>query len=415
MKKIILLCVSAILLMAFVNRYIKKDNASSALSAEQYKRKFAISCAPRISLQELEDPANAVPLLKGWGDYVMAVTATNDSARIYFEQGINMYYGFHIIESLASFEKSVKFDSNFAMGHWGKALAFGPNINDYGYAVSSEALVAAGKARDLAGSCTPVEKALINAMQVRYSSDSTESRDKLNNEYANAMKAVYESFPESNDAAALYVDALMLQHPWDLYDHAGEPKKWTPEIVQVLEKILKQYPDHPGASHYYIHAVEASNHPEKALGAAAKLPVLMPGVSHLVHMPAHIYIRTGNYTKGAELNKLAVEGYNNYLSVYPAVANNASLYLVHNLHMEATCANMDGRFAYAARVSEDCQKSFDSSWLSMPDFPGVMVQYIYMMPYFTRPTGWRIRSSSRASISSGRTMACAPSSLTRRP
>ncbi|MEX6689459.1 hypothetical protein QTN47_18270 [Danxiaibacter flavus] len=385
MKKTFLLCTIAVFLMAFVNRYmIQGKTANARFNAEQFKRKYSVSCAARISAEELDDPANSIPLLEGWGNYVMPVTAVNDSARIYFEQGINMYYGFHIIESLASFDKAVKFDSGFAMGYWGKALAYGPNINDYGYAASSDALVASGKAKLLANNCTPVEKALINAMQIRYSADSMQSREKLNKEYADAMKAVYENFPESNDAAVLYADALMLLHPWDLYDLAGDPKKWTPAIVDVLEKIIKKNPAHPGASHYYIHAVEASKHPEKALNVAGKLPELMPGVSHIVHMPAHIYIRTGNYSKGAELNMKAVEGYKNYLSVYPAVVNNAPLYLVHNLHMEATCANMDGRFAYAAKVSEDCKNSFDSSWLSMPDFPGIFVQYVYMMPYFTQ-------------------------------
>jgi tetratricopeptide (TPR) repeat protein len=385
MKKTILLCTTAVLLMAFANRYMIQKKASNArFNAEQFKRKFAISCAARISAEELEDPANSIPLLGGWGNYTMPVTVLNDSARIYFEQGINMYYGFHIIESLASFDKAVKFDTGFAMGYWGKALAYGPNINDYGYAASSDALVASENAKKLASNCTPVEKALINAMQIRYSADSTQRRDKLNKEYADAMKAVYENFPESNDAAVLYADALMLLHPWDLYDLAGDPKKWTPAIVDVLEKILKKDPEHPGASHYYIHAVEASKNPGKALNVAGKLPELMPGVSHIVHMPAHIYIRTGNYSKGAELNMKAVEGYKNYLAVYPAVVNNAPLYLVHNLHMEATCANMDGRFAYAEKVSEDCKNSFDSSWLSTPDFPGIFMQYVYMMPYFTQ-------------------------------
>lgn len=385
MKKAILLCTVAVFLMAFVNRYMNQNKTANArFNAQKLKRKFSVSCAARISAEELEDPANSIPLLGGWGNYIMPVTVENDSARIYFEQGINMYYGFHIIESLASFDKAVKFDSSFAMGYWGKALAYGPNINDYGYAASSDALVASGKARLLANNCTPVEKAFINAMQIRYSTDSTQSRDKLNKEYADAMKAVYENFPESNDAAALYADALMLLHPWDLYDLKGDPKKWTPVIVDVLEKILEQDSEHPGASHYYIHAVEASKHPEKALAVAGKLPGLMPGVSHIVHMPAHIYIRTGNYSKGAELNMKAVEGYKNYLSVYPAVVNNAPLYLVHNLHMEATCANMDGRFAYAAKVSDDCRNSFDSSWLSTPDFPGIFMQYVYMMPYFTQ-------------------------------
>src|SRR6516164_4191717 len=213
----------------------------------------------------------------------MPVTEIDDSANIYFQQGINMYYGFHIIEALASFDKSTKFDNNFAMGYWGKALSYGPNINDLGYAASPDALVAAQKAKGLSAACSQVEKALINAMMVRYSADTTQTREHLNQLYADAMKSVYQQFPESLDASTLYADALMLQHPWDLYDRYGKPKPWTPEIVNVLEGILAKDPQHPGAAHYYIHAVEASDHPEKALKVAAELPSLMPGVAHLVH------------------------------------------------------------------------------------------------------------------------------------
>ncbi len=162
-----------------------------------------------------------------------------------------------------------------------------------------------------------------------------------------------------------------------------KPKAWTPEIVQTLEAVLKTTPNHPGAVHYYIHAVEASDHPERALAAADRLPSLMPGVSHVVHMPAHIYIRTGNYKRGEAVNEQAIKSYYDYLGKYAPVMNNTPLYLIHNLHMQATCANMDGKFAVAQKLSLDTRNSFDSSWQSMPDFMGIFVQYIYMTPYLT--------------------------------
>ncbi len=220
-------------------------------------------------------------------------------------------------------------------------------------------------------------------MQVRYSDDSTQKREHLNHLYADAMKKMHTDFPNSADAAALYADALMVQHPWDLYDRFSNPKPWTPEIVTVLEKLVKKFPENPGANHYYIHAIEGSKHPEKALAVADRLGVFMPGVSHLVHMPSHIYIRSGQYDKGAKVNDDAIKGYNNYLAKYPAVANNSFLYLVHNQHMQAACANMDGQYAKALQFSYDTQKSVDSTWLDGGGYFGTYSQYMYMTPYFT--------------------------------
>lgn len=359
---------------------IRKAKALQNLSAKKLQ---AFGCSPNLAAIDFTDSANVIPLLDGWGDYRMPVTVTNDSARIYFEQGINMYYGFHIIESLASFEKATQFDDSFAMAYWGKALAYGPNINDLGYAASPDALTAMQKAKELYGNCTPVEKALIDAMQVRYSSDTTQLREVLNQHYADAMKTVYQQFPESADAAALYADALMVQHPWDFYDHDGKAKSWTPEIVNTLETLLNKNSKHPGAAHYYIHAIEASDHPEKGIAVAKELPSLMPGVAHLVHMPSHIYIRSGYYNEGVQVNEAAVKSYKSYLGRYAPVANADFLYIVHNLHMQAACANMDGRFADALKVSNDCRNSFDSSVLDFGGYLGAYAQYVYMTPVFT--------------------------------
>ncbi|MEO5682728.1 MAG: tetratricopeptide repeat protein [Chitinophagaceae bacterium] len=363
-----------------------KMPGTAAAKAEllRYKKKFTVSCAVNPGSFDPTDSANDIPLLSGWGKYKMEVTTSSDSADIYFQQGINMYYAFHIIEALASFSKSIQFDSSFAMGYWGMALAYGPNINDFGYTASPEALVAKEKAKALAGHCTAVERTLIAAMQVRYTADTMQTREILNQLYVIAMKTAQEQFAANTDMAVLYADALMQQHPWDLYNSKGKPKAWTPLIVTTIEKALALDPSHPGAAHYYIHAIEASDHPEKALAAADRLPGLMPGVSHVVHMPAHIYIRSGYYKKGVEVDELAVKGYYDYLRKYPPVASNAPLYLLHNLHMQATCANMDGRFADAMKASIDARNSFDSSWLSLPDYMGIFIQYFYMTPWLTQ-------------------------------
>src|SRR4051812_25163281 len=169
MKPLIFILLTAVVSAAFIHINSPSSKTDFALARQKidtYKKQFAFGCTPNLASFNLDDSANIIPLLNGWGNYRMPVTATHDSAAIYFEQGINMYYGFHIIEALASFDKATKFDNNFAMGYWGKALSYGPNINDLGYSASPDALTAVQKAKELYSNCTPVEKALIDAMIV---------------------------------------------------------------------------------------------------------------------------------------------------------------------------------------------------------------------------------------------------------
>ena len=380
--RLLLLSFGFLLLEGFARFHPLDDSLAARQRALRYKQQNLVGCGT--SLAAFDPAANPIPLLSGWGNYRMPVTGKNDSALIYFQQGINLYYGFHIIEALASFDKSTRLDSGFAMGYWGKALAYGPNINDYGYAASPAAPEAADRARSLSAGLSPENRALIDAMGSRYSTDTSLSREVLNQRYVDAMRNAYRRFPQSPDIAVLYADALMQQHPWDLYDLRGKPKPWTPPLVAVLEGVLRTTPAHPGAAHYYIHSVEASDHPGRALAATDALPGLMPGVSHVVHMPAHIYIRTGRYAKGWDVNIRAVSGYYDYLGKFPSVADNSPLYLGHNLHFQAACASMDGRYADALRASWDTRHSFDSSWMSQPAFMGIFMQYVYMTPMLTQ-------------------------------
>jgi tetratricopeptide (TPR) repeat protein len=324
--------------------------------------------------------------LPGTGAHKWKISTKNDSAQFYFNQGINLYYGFHIIEALPSFKKGQTFDSTCAMLYWAEALAYGPNINDLGYAASPDALIATKKASELKNISSEKEKNFIDAMQVRYSNDSTKKREILNQLYADRMKSLYKKFPVDAEIGALYADALMIQHPWDLWQHNGQPKTWTPQIEKVLENVLKISPDHPGANHYYIHTMEASPYAYKATANADRLGRLAPGLSHMVHMPSHIYIRTGNYKRGEEVNKAAIESYNTYLNLYPDVVNNAPLYEIHNRHMKAACSmNMDN-YAFALKDAVACRKSFDTSFLSMDAPVGDFIQYVYMTPELTMLT-----------------------------
>lgn len=380
--KLFILLPATILITAGIHFHLKNRQGSNEdLRKNTFqKRKNIIPCNPDRLWINLD--ANPIPLLSGWGNYRMAVTVKNDSADIFFQQGINLYYGFHIIEALASFDKATKFDKEFAMAWWGKALSYGPNINDLGYTASPEALEAVKNAALYANKCTLLEKALIDAMKTRYTEDTTISRERLNQQYADAMQQVYTTFPNSADAAALFADALMVEHPWDLYDKYYRAKPWTPKLVRVLEKLVQRFPFHPGGGHYYIHAIEGSTQPGKALAVADRLGKMMPGVAHVVHMPSHIYIRSGHYSKGVEVNKSAVDGYYNYLLRYAPVSGNTFIYLLHNQHMQAACAMMDGQYANSLKYAKDLSKNVDSAFLDAGGYFGVMGQYLDMTSTF---------------------------------
>jgi hypothetical protein len=232
------------LLLAF--RIHEKNIHSSRLSSiREYKLKNSIRCTP--DWNELKEWIEevSIPPMPGSGNLKWAIKTNSDSAQFYFNQGINTYYAFHIIESMASFKKAAKFDSTSAMIWWAQALAYGPNINDVGYVAVPDALMAVEKSISLSGNTTDKEKMLIQAQQVRYSADSTISRETLNQLYVDKMKEAYDKYPGDAEIAALYADALMLQHPWDLWEPNGTPKPWTPRIREVLEKLLAKNQDHP--------------------------------------------------------------------------------------------------------------------------------------------------------------------------
>jgi len=379
MKKLALICsafISALSIFAFTHTKIFPKK----FDVDAYKAKALIRCSPDWSTLSAMLDEMDIPPMPDAGIYKWKIETTNDSAQFYFNQGINMYYGFHIIEALASFKKAAKFDADNPLIWWAQALSYGPNINDVGYSVASEALEAVQKAIAFSTNAPAMEKALIAAMSERYSADSTQTREKLNQGYVDAMQNLYKQYADHPDIAALYADALMLQHPWDLWNNNGTPKSWTPLIRSVLEKLLAMTPNHPGANHYYIHVMEPSPFAAYALPSADRLGKLTPGLSHMVHMPSHIYLRTGQYNKGINVNETAVKRYNQYSTIFPAVQQNAFLYQFHNQHMQVNSALMAGRYTYAIEWAFQLQKSLDTSMLSSPAPFGPAVQYIYMTP-----------------------------------
>ena len=379
-----LLLIPAAIAIAFLLAFRLNENNSTiplGLKKDGVTKRNIVSCSP--DWDKLKDwmEETDIPPMPGAGNYKWKISTKNDSAQFYFNQGINMYYGFHIIEALASFKKAAKFDPRNALVYWAQALAHGPNINDGGgYAEKSEALATAQKAVELSTNSNDKEKLLILAQSVRYSADSTISREKLNQLYVDKMKEAYSKHSSDADVTALYADALMLQHPWDLWYTNGRPKQWTPLIRDILEKLLSKYPDHTGANHYYIHVMEPSPFAAKALPSANRLGRLNPGLSHLVHMPSHIYLRTGNYNKGSAVNEAAVKSYKNYISLYPPAAGGDFIYNTHNLHMQTNHAMMQGKEAYSLQSAKETANSISIENLSTPGAFGNYFQYIYMTP-----------------------------------
>jgi tetratricopeptide (TPR) repeat protein len=332
-----------------------------------------------------EDSAVDIPALIGWGNYKWKIGTASDSAQYYYNQGISMYFAFHAVEAVASFRKSIRFDPESAMSWYGKALSLGPTINEeLSYMAPREALEAAQKSKALSANCTALEKDLIDAIQYRYSADTTVNLNELRKRYAEAMKKVYAKHKSNADAVTLYADAMLLLHPWDLYQHDMKAKAWTPEIARVLREAMVLSPQHPGANHYYIHTIEGSAHPEDASKSAHLLDTLMPSVAHIVHMPSHIYIRTGEYQRGITVNDYALAGYNNYQRRYAPVTNSAFLYELHALHLQEALGEMAGSYQRAIRSAKEVSgKTAASGMLPLKGPLGNYLQIIYAAPVVT--------------------------------
>lgn len=292
------------------------------------------------------------PLFDDLGSYHREISTKKKAAQSYFDQGLRLTYGFNHDEAERAFREAARLDPQCAICWWGVALTLGPNINlPIDPERNARAVEAIGKAKAIPGG-TPVERALIDALAVRYSADTAADRTKLDEGYAAAMKEVYKKFPTDDDVATLYAEAMMDLRPWKFWNPDGTANPGTEEIVATLETVLKRNPKHPGANHYYIHATEASANPGRATDAAKRLETLVPGAGHLVHMPAHVYMRTGNYAGASEANSKAAivdEKYikkNNVTGVYPI------MYYTHNLQFLAASAAMEGRSA----VSLDAAK-----------------------------------------------------------
>ncbi len=295
----------------------------------------------------------APPLFENLGSLHHPISTTSDQAQKYFDQGLRLVFGFNHEEAIHAFEEAARLDTSAPMPYWGIALALGPNINaPMGKDEERRALEAIRQARARLNGGNEQERAYIDALTKRYVSAKGAKRETLDRAYADAMRQLWHRYPDDPDAGTLFAESMMDLRPWDLWASDGKPKPGTEEIVATLEAVLAHRPDHAGACHYYIHAVEASPHPERALGCADKLPGLMPGAGHLVHMPAHIYARLGKYHESAERNAAAASVDEQYLAQQHLDGDYADGYYSHNLHFLWFSLVMEGRGEESIKAAE---------------------------------------------------------------
>ncbi|HST51683.1 MAG TPA: hypothetical protein VLJ61_06685 [Pyrinomonadaceae bacterium] len=309
-------------------------------------------------------------LVEGMGSLHHAVSTKNAEAQKFFDQGLSFVYAFNHDEAVRSFKRAADLDPDLAMAFWGVAYALGPNINsDVDPEREIAAYNAVARARTLEEKASPQERDYVEALARRYTNDPAATPDtlhKLSTDFSAAMGALSKKYPNDPDAAVLYAESLMDLHPWQLWKPDGTPADGTLEIVSTLESVLKRDPDHVGAIHYYIHAVEASPHPERALAYAPRLKRLMPAAGHIVHMPAHIYERTGDYAAAAESNEDAAAADRAYIKSGGAGGIYPLMYYSHNLHFLAIAYSMEGRFADSVRAARQLEANVGPHVKDMP-------------------------------------------------
>src|SRR6201987_3725190 len=285
------------------------------------------------------------PLYDGLGSYTRKISTKSAEAQKYFDQGINFYFGFNHGAALRAFQAAETIDPDCAMSYWGAALACGGDINFPGVppAMAELAWKQIQLARERADRASPVERDLIVALASRYVEHQPDDRASLDQAYADAMRTVWKKYPDDPDVGSLFAESMMDLRPWDQWTTDGKREPGTDEILAALESVLEARPQHPFANHLYIHALEASPHPERALAAADRLGDLQPGLAHEVHMPSHIYIRVGHWEDAVTTNLNAVAADRRYRSVFGEPKGFVVLYAAHNHQMLAYAAMMTGQ------------------------------------------------------------------------
>jgi tetratricopeptide (TPR) repeat protein len=355
---------------------------STLASTARFLCFLALCCG---SLQHSLAEPQSVPAqteLRKLGRYSFPVSTTSRQAQRRFDRGLTLAYGFGHYAAEQEFRKAIALDPNCAMAWWGIALVNGPHIN-FPLVPPDKAATAwdaLSKAQALANRTTPLEQALIAALSKRYNNPQPDDRGPLDTAYADAMRALWQAHSDNPDVGTLFAEAAMDLHPWDLWAKDA-PQPWTPEILSALETALKLSPQHPGANHLYIHATEASPHPEKAVASADRLRRLVPDSSHLVHMPAHIYARVDRWLDAATANRVAMEADSRYRAAYPRPGLYA-MYMAHNAHFLGFVAMMGGRSQEALRCAktmvDEVPEDFLKAYAPMADGYMIFVSEVLM-------------------------------------
>ncbi|HYP14972.1 MAG TPA: hypothetical protein VEQ63_13680, partial [Bryobacteraceae bacterium] len=333
---------------------------------------LAAALAAQAQHNHHSEPEKVKPaeLWEGLGTHTHPIATKSQLAQKFFDQGLALIYGFNHDEAARLFARAAELDPKSPMPHWGIALALGPNYNLPPMPEREEkAWKAIERAVALAPGAPANEKAYVAALVKRYSKDPKEDRQKLAITYKEEMKRVMQQYPDDLVASTLYAESLMILRPWALWSAEGVPAEGTLEVVDVLEGVLRRDPEHPGANHYYIHAVEASKNPEKALPSAMRLGAIMPGAGHMVHMPSHIFIRTGEHEMSAQVNETASEVDRKYLE-RSGVRGMYLMYYAHNMHFVSYARMMQGRFQpaldWAKRLKSSVNDEIDKMSMLAP-------------------------------------------------
>lgn len=331
---------------------------------------LAVSACAQSHTAEAPKP---VTLVTGLGDLHHPVSTKNAEAQKFFDQGLRFIYAFNHDEAARSFQKAAELDPKLAMTYWGVAEAVGPNYNDPASGDRfKQAHEAIQQAVDLSANASGSERAYILAMAKRFPADPKFDLRKAAEDYRDAMREVAKNYPDDLDAATLFAESGMDLHPWGLWRPDGTPEDGTEEIVSTLESVLKRDPNHLGAVHYYIHAVEASKSPERALAGANRLAALAPAAGHIVHMPAHVYIRTGDYAAAVKTNEEAAAVDRAYIRSSGVQGIYPMMYYSHNLHFIAMCSAMTGDYTEASKAAAMLANHVGPSVKDMPPLEGFM-------------------------------------------
>jgi tetratricopeptide (TPR) repeat protein len=347
----------------------------------------ALSIISQTIVAQHQHPNDAKPatLMPGLGKHHHKVSTSNADAQRFFDQGLTFVFAFNHDEAIRSFRHAAELDPQLAMAYWGIALATGPNYNmDIDLEREKAAYDAVQKARSLAVKASGQERDYIEALSKRYSNDPKPDLKRLAVEYKNAMGELSKRYPDDLDAATLYAESLMDLNPWQLWSKDGKPAHGTEEIVEVLESVLRRDPNHAGANHFYIHAVEASSAPERALDSAERLKTLVPAAGHLVHMPAHIFMRTGNYEAASLANEAGAAADRAYLKGTGARGLYSAMYYNHNLHFLAMARSMQGRYRDARKALAELEANTLPMAREMPMVDTILPASLFVMVRFRR-------------------------------